>query len=145
MRSSPPGVTRWLLVRHLRFMPRTAIAFLICLVCVWLAPSALALTLSGTSGRDVLVGTAGADRLNGRAGNDVLRGKAGNDLLAGDQGNDKLIGGPGRDTLLGGAGNDTISARDGFVDTIVCGKGMDRVVADAKDHVAADCEKVKRG
>jgi Ca2+-binding RTX toxin-like protein len=126
-------------------MSRRLIPYIACAAFATLVPSALALTQSGTAGNDTLTGTTHADRLNGRAGNDTLRGKAGNDLLAGDQGNDRLIGGPGQDTLLGGAGNDTILARDGYVDTIVCGKGRDRVVADAKDHVAKDCEKVKRG
>jgi hypothetical protein len=41
--------------------------------------------------------------------------------------------------------NDIIQARDGEVDTISCGPGRDRVVADADDQVARDCEVVERG
>ncbi|TML33540.1 MAG: hypothetical protein E6G29_12000 [Actinobacteria bacterium] len=63
---------------------------------------------------------------------------------AAPSGNDHLIGGKGRDVLKGGPGNDTIDARDGQVDTINCGSGDDQVKADRKDHVAHNCEHVKR-
>ena len=35
--------------------------------------------------------------------------------------------------------------RDGEVDTVSCGIGNDKVVADAADSIAADCEQVERG
>ena len=128
--------------------------------------------IQGTPRGDDLTGTAGADRINGRGGNDTIRGRAGsdrlnggrgNDLVFGDSGRDVISGGPGSDTLLGGAGNDRISAgtgadlvaggsgndivrvRDGQADRVTCGPGRDRVVADAQDIVAHDCEAVERG
>ena len=42
-------------------------------------------------------------------------------------------------------GNDVVEARDGEIDSITCGAGTDRVVADADDVVAPDCEQVERG
>ncbi|QEC49343.1 calcium-binding protein [Baekduia soli] len=101
--------------------------------------------LVGGPGRDRILGRGGADRIRGRAGADILNGGPGNDVVFGDAGNDLIIGGPGQDTLLGGAGNDVIRARDGFADTISCGAGRDRVIADALDVVAGDCEVVRRG
>lgn len=107
--------------------------------------------LSGAGGNDVL---RGGDR-NG----DTIDGGAGDDDISGGFGDDTLVGGPGRDTIAGdrplrcnelhcdlggGSGNDTIEARDGEVDSITCGPGQDRVVADADDVVAADCEIVER-
>ncbi len=87
-----------------------------------------------------------------------MDGGAGDDLVEGGFGDDKLTGGPGRDTVNGdrksrcneyhcdyfGAGNDTIEVRDGEVDSVTCGVGTDRVVADTIDVVAADCETVER-
>jgi hypothetical protein len=112
---------------------------------------------------------APGSRLTGAGGNDVLRGGdrhgdaidggAGDDDLSGGFGDDTLVGGPGRDTIAGdrplrcnelhcdlggGSGNDAIEARDGEVDSIACGAGSDRVLADASDVVAADCEVVER-
>src|SRR3954447_12378921 len=122
--------------------------------------------LVGTAGADRLVGRGGNDRLDGRAGRDQLFGGAGADLLAGDRGNDRLVGARGRDTLIGGAGRDRINAagrrgdrdvgvggggddvirsRDGAVDQITCGRGRDTVIADGRDQVAGDCERVVRG
>jgi Ca2+-binding RTX toxin-like protein len=51
-------------------------------------------TLSGSSGADILIGSAGDDILNGNAGNDVLH------------------GGAGADTFNGGDGVDTVSYAD---------------------------------
>jgi hypothetical protein len=42
--------------------------------------------------------------------------------------------------ISGDAGDDVILARDGEVDQIACGDGVDSVVADAQDAVAGDCE-----
>jgi Ca2+-binding RTX toxin-like protein len=107
-------------------------------------------TLRGLGGDDELVGTDRADRLDGGAGADTLRGGFGND---------QITGGPGRDTIEGdragrcnevhcdidpGSAADTIDARDGEADTISCGPGPDRVLADAADAVASDCETVER-
>ncbi len=110
-------------------------------------------SLSGGSGGDRLFGGAGNDRLDGGAGSDRLSGQAGNDRLTGGPGDDRLDGAAGSDTLSGGAGIDTysggsgadrISARDGRRETIACGTGRDRVVADRTDRVRSDCERVSR-
>ncbi len=105
-------------------------------------------------------GRGGADDLRAGSGSETLDGGAGPDRIEGGFGDDTLTGGSGRDELHGDAtsaqcggngqsctypfGNDTINARDGEVDTIDCGVGQDRVVADAADVVAADCETVER-
>jgi Ca2+-binding RTX toxin-like protein len=61
-------------------------------------------TISGTSGADLLVGTAAPDVIAGGAGNDVVLGLGGADVVCGDAGNDVLFGGGGADSLDGGAG-----------------------------------------
>ena len=100
--------------------------------------------LAGQKGRDRVSGGAKKDRLSGGDGRDRLAGNAGNDRLAGNAGNDRLTGGGGRNRYLGGTGNDRIFARNGKADRIGCGRGRDRVRADAKDRVAGDCENVRR-
>jgi hypothetical protein len=106
-----------------------------------------------------LVGNGGDDTLiAGDAHGDTVDGGAGNDLVEGGFGDDRLVGGPGRDTVNGdrksrcneyscdliAAGNDMIEVRDGEVDSVTCGVGTDKVIADAADVVAADCETVER-
>lgn len=108
------------------------------------SPADSGVTRNGTVRADVLRGTRGHDVLNGRGGNDRLFGLAGNDRLFGHVGADALDGGTGRDVLDGGAGADTIHARDGVADTVRCGTGRDRVVADRLDRIAG-CEVVSRG
>jgi hypothetical protein len=107
----------------------------------------------------VLIGLGGNDTLiAGDAHGDKVDGGAGDDLIEGGFGDDTLVGGPGRDTVNGdrksrcneyhcdylGLGNDTIDVRDGAIDSVTCGVGTDRVIADADDVVAADCESVER-
>jgi hypothetical protein len=105
-----------------------------------------------------LIGHGGADELRGGDGRDKIDGGTGDDKLDGGFGDDTIVGGPGRDAisadLAGGDcgplwckepfGNDVVEARDGEQDSIACGAGEDRVVADAGDTVAADCEHVER-
>ncbi len=105
-----------------------------------------------------LTGMGGDDELRGGDGADTIDGGAGDDLIDGGYGDDTITGGPGRDRIsadlqsgdCGPAwckypyGNDTVFARDGEVDSITCGAGTDRVVADADDVVAPDCETVQR-
>lgn len=107
-------------------------------------------TLRGLGGDDVLIA--------GDANGDTVDGGAGNDTVEGGFGDDRIIGGPGRDAIAGDrksrcnemacdalvAGNDTIEARDGEVDSVSCGVGADRVIADPDDVVASDCETVDR-
>jgi Ca2+-binding RTX toxin-like protein len=54
-----------------------------------------------------------------------------------------LAGGKGRNTLSGGSGNDVLDITGGRRDKAACGKGRDRVKADANDKVVG-CERVKR-
>jgi hypothetical protein len=119
----------------------------------------------GGDGADALYAVNGSVTLEGRGGDDELRGAGGADTLDGGPGADKLVGGYGSDHLVGGSGpdaivgdreldacndlscdpgNDLIEARDGEVDSISCGTGTDRVVADATDVVSGDCEQVER-
>lgn len=78
----------------------------------WIDPvagaTAKSLTVSGTSGADVLVGGTVADTLRGYGGNDRIKGYAGADVLIGDAGADTIEGGAGRDRIQGGAGNDIL-------------------------------------
>lgn len=105
--------------------------------------------LDGRGGNDKLVGADGPDTLDGGAGDD--------DLDAGF-GDDTITPGPGRDSVSadrrGGDcgpywckypyGNDTVYAADGEVDSIDCGAGTDKVIADPADVVAPNCETVER-
>ena len=129
--------------------------------------------IRGGPGKDSAEGQGGKDRVYGDAGADSLRGEGGTDRIFGGPGNDELngggfafgadrrdtiSGGPGADKLfdaqngkesagdrlLGGPGNDQIDDRDGNRDIIVCGAGRDSVLADQRDKVARDCERVQR-
>ena len=111
--------------------------------------------LLGGEGRDNLLGgnesaPGGGDKnLAGGPGNDLVLGGRGSDNIVGGDGNDLLADGdlrdPSRDRLAGGDGNDVIVVinRPAVKDIVVCGGGFDRVVADRKDTVARDCERVK--
>ena len=108
-------------------------------------------TMDGRGGDDALTaGDAHGDSLNGGPGADELAGGFGDDTITGGAGPDRISGDrPARCNELhcdisGGHGNDTIDARDGEVDSVVCGPGTDRVLADSGDTVAADCEQVER-
>lgn len=98
----------------------------------------------GGSGRDRLTGGSGDDDLSGSSGNDLLSGGSGADTLSGGSGADQLTLGSGRNTVSGATGNDEISARNGTTDQIRCGSGRDRVIADRRDRVFRDCERVSR-
>ncbi len=129
--------------------------------------------LLGLGGQDDLFGKGGSDNLVGGDGNDnVLGGDerrlgGGDKNLAGGKGNDFVFGGRGSDNMVGGDGNDLLidgnlrePSRDNVAggdgkdvivvnhvpaakDVVVCGDGLDRVLADRKDTVAKDCERVK--
>ena len=80
-----------------------------------------------------VVGTGRADRLHaGQRG----------DLVCGLGGRDMIVGGPGSDRLLGHGGDDRISSRGGGFDVVGCGPGRDGVIADRRDHIGRDCERV---
>src|SRR6478735_3683961 len=92
--------------------------------------------LHGTSGQDVICGMGGRDVIDGGAGADVLRGGSGRDALHGKGGADHLVAGRGRgDLLRGGSGWDDLDARDdGPLDVIDGGSGRNMCVADAEDE-----------
>jgi hypothetical protein len=119
----------------------------------------------GLKGRDNLVGGEGKDWLIGGSPQD--RSMAGDKNLVGGSGNDGVFAGQGSDLALGGGGDDLLvdgdfleSSHDNFAggsgtdalvvwhkpafkDIVVCGEGFDYVLADPKDAVALDCEKVR--
>ncbi len=96
--------------------------------------------LSGDQGNDVITGGGGADQIAGGRGRDTLRGGRGADTLRGGQGADRVFGGQGADRVIAGPGADRIRVRGGGRDVVRCGRGIDRVWADASDRVSADCE-----
>lgn len=101
------------------------------------------LTLTGSTGNDVMRGESGNDTLHGEDGSDTLIGNAGNDVLIGGsstldvrdviyggEGDDSIDGGYGNDELRGDAGTDTITGGFG-VDTIFGGDGNDVLTGQA--------------
>ena len=74
---------------------------------------------------------------------------AGSDIGLGDAGNDLLIDGPLRESSLdkdsGGDGTDVLLVDNvpAAKDIATCGGGFDRILADRKDLVAPDCERVR--
>jgi Ca2+-binding RTX toxin-like protein len=93
------------------------------------------LPCNGTPGDDQMLGTTFADRMNSLGGADRIES---------GPGDDRIHGGTDRDLVFAGAGNDFISVRGGASDTVECGPGRDRVIADGRDVVADDCEAVQR-
>ncbi len=103
-------------------------------------------------------GHGGADTLRTHRGSDTLDGGAGPDDIEAGYGDDTITGGPGADLIVADEkvtgcsafgceaqfGNDTVLVRDGEVDSVTCGAGADRVVADNNDVVAGDCETIER-
>ncbi|MEJ7742640.1 MAG: hypothetical protein WKF73_08905 [Nocardioidaceae bacterium] len=108
-------------------------------------PRALACTLVGSAGPDVLYGNASADVLCGRAGDDSLRGHGGSDILRGNRGGDNLLAGRGSDRLFGGSGADTLESDDGIGgnDRVDGGPGHDICLIDIGD-VTRGCEEIRR-
>ena len=114
--------------------------------------------LLGGPGKDVVLGgtpsaaLSGNKNLLGGPGNDVVGGGNGSDNVVGEAGNDLMADGQvehdqSKDILSGGAGKDVIVAANSpaFEDIVTCGSGFDRVLADRKDVVAPDCERVVIG
>jgi dipeptidyl aminopeptidase/acylaminoacyl peptidase len=91
---------------------------------------------------DLIYGGPGADSLDGGAEGDAIFGGTGNDVLRGGSYHDRIDGGRGRDRLLGGSGSDILGAVDGARDVIDCGPGRDIVVAERRDRIGRDCERV---
>ena len=101
-------------------------------------------TIDGGPERQSVSAGLGNDLVHGGGGNDVLDGGPGDDVVYGDEGHDVIVGGNDVDRLAGGEGPDVIRARDGWRDSITCGRGRDAVQADRVDLVSADCELVRR-
>jgi dipeptidyl aminopeptidase/acylaminoacyl peptidase len=79
------------------------------------------------------------------AGGGVIRGTIYADHICGRKGADRILPGGGRDSVEAGAGPDIVlSAGDRRRDSISCGSGRDRVIADRRDRVARNCERVSR-
>jgi hypothetical protein len=106
-------------------------------------------TLLGGSGDDFVHGDNGGDRAVGGEGRDFVDGAHGPDQMVGGEGGDFLIDDDfddaSRDDVLSGADDDIILADHvpAFKDVVSCGGGFDQVMADKKDVVADDCEKVR--
>jgi Ca2+-binding RTX toxin-like protein len=116
----------------------------------------------GDDGDDLMGGGHGDDKQYGGAGNDTIYAGRGRDETWGEDGNDTLwalarfdVKGPNDtlgDTLHGGPGDDTFKTRDGEVDVIDCGPGVDTALLDFKDQIAdasmqnpnGSCEVVNR-
>ena len=104
--------------------------------------------LDGGSGNDFVGGGRGSDNVAGGSGNDFVDGSSGADNLAGGNGTDVVFDGEFRggakDALSGGDGGDFLGPFNAPAnrDLVSCGAGFDRVLADRKDAVAKDCEKV---
>ena len=107
--------------------------------------------LAGGPGNDGVLGGLGSDDLTGDSGNDFADGGPGADDISGGDGNDYLLDGEFRggatDRLSGGDGNDVLDPfnKPAKRDLLTCGSGFDRVLADTKDVVAPDCERVAVG
>ncbi|HEU5213780.1 MAG TPA: hypothetical protein VFU10_13490 [Gaiellaceae bacterium] len=78
------------------------------------------------------------------AGSGWIDGTIFDDHVCGRRGADTISPAAGKDTVDAGAGNDVIDVRGGSVDRVRCGAGRDKVLADRRDIVASDCERVFR-
>jgi Ca2+-binding RTX toxin-like protein len=96
----------------------------------------------GGDGSDVLRGSRAPNVLDGLAGDDTLLADAGADKLVGGPGRDRLVGGLGLDLFDAGPGIDQIRSADGRAETVKCGPGTDRVLADRSDR-RSGCESVR--
>jgi Ca2+-binding RTX toxin-like protein len=105
------------------------------------------ITVNGNAGNDVIDcgglsatdGHAVAVTLNGGDGNDILSGGAGNDLLIGGAGADKLYGNDGDDRLDGGTSGDDMWGGSG-VDTVDYSMRTAAVTVTLADNLANDGE-----
>jgi Ca2+-binding RTX toxin-like protein len=107
--------------------------------------------LLGGPGDDYVHGDNGSDRaVVGGEGKDLVDGANGSDRMIGGGGGDWLFDGPldeasKDDVLSGGEGDDVILSdhAPAVRDIVSCGGGLDRLIADRKDVVADDCERVR--
>jgi CSLREA domain-containing protein len=81
----------------------------------------LPVTMTGTSGNDVLTGTKKRDVIRALGGDDVIDALGGNDRVCAGAGNDRVLGRSGRDQVAGGSGNDRAIGHGG--DDVLRGQG----------------------
>ncbi len=109
----------------------TAAACVVGACCMGVAP-ALAATIDGTPGDDMLIGTSRADVIRGYGGADVIRPLAGEDTVYGGSGSDTIrvtngySGEP--DWVDAGSGNDLV--RMAGNDVVILGDGDDVALSD---------------
>jgi hypothetical protein len=86
---------------------------------------------------------AGADieQGHGGAGGDRIAGNQFENVLHGNAGDDSITAGAAADGVFAGPGNDVVDVRDGGYDQVLCGEGLDTVIADQADSLEA-CEVV---
>jgi len=86
------------------------------------------------------------ERVIGSDLDDILLGDRRLNVLVGRGGNDTIDPRGGPDLVDAGAGDDTITTRDGVLDVVSCGDGVDALRADGRfiDHVGNSCETVVR-
>jgi CSLREA domain-containing protein len=91
-------------------------------------------TMTGTSGNDVLTGTMKRDVIRALGGDDVINALGGNDRVCAGAGNDRVNGRSGRDVVAGGAGNDRVRGAGGD-DDLRGQSGRDRLKGKGGDDV----------
>jgi hypothetical protein len=93
---------------------------------------------------EVVIGMGTPGTVAGGPGDDSIgaTGAAGGAAMTGGSGDDVLAGSAGADTFAAGMGRDRVDSADGTAEPVNCGAGVDAVVADALDTVAANCEQV---
>ena len=102
------------------------------IVLAFLASSAQAKLIIGTSASETLRGT-------GRA--DIIKAKGGDDTVKAFAAADRIVAGGGADVVFAGAGKDHIDLIDNRADVVFCGDGIDTVWIDSRDFLN-DCENV---
>lgn len=103
-------------------------------------------TVHALGGNDGVRPLGGDDTVYGGPGNDTVEGSAGSDAVYGGAGKDTIYADLGdsagsKDRSSGGDNNDTITADDGNVDVINCGRGKaDTVHYDVGTDTIKNCE-----
>jgi hypothetical protein len=82
------------------------------------------------------------ENVRGGGSDDTITGGGGSNVIDGGAGEDYADGGSGADQFTGGDGGDVVRSRDGVAENVACGKATDFVVADTKDRVQGDCDRV---